>query len=278
MVVLLTAVPVPAREAGAPASGGAGGLAGFLLVVVLGFFGYHLYSSYRLNARMDRLEGGEAPVLVPFSWDPVVRGLESGFPILSDLRLPRPGLVLVGTPGEPPAQELRARILRTLLSDPARVALFAGPRSRAGEVARRLLGLEAGVEGEGPVGEAWEALQDRLGSVLDRYEESLFLVTDPQADAGALAAVSRELERREGEVAGILVDPDHFSPEGLLEDLRQVAFRAHAPVVIVLPTEHPLWEQGRDGSPAACAVVEFREQDGGWAPTFHRFPGEAGRA
>jgi len=275
---------IPNRSGGASGTG----LVAFFLVVVLGLFGFHLFTSHGLNARLDRLEevvrrnGGdlrERDRLVPFSWDAVLRNLEGGLPYLPGALLPRPGLVLTGVAGPDLQPAVLTNLAHGVLQDPELLALAVTRCLGPDEMGRRLLSLESGRD--------WRTLgPDERRSVLQgtarnlqRYERSLYCMTDLVLSPRQLFDTCQDL-LKDGELGAVLLDGLDVlvsEEEGtfgeLLEHLRLLAARCHVPVHLVVPVGSPLWEV-RDEPGLFTAVVEMpRVADDLVSVVFHRFPG-----
>lgn len=281
--------PIPERSTST--STGAGGSMAFFLVVVLCLFGYHLFTNYSLNARIDRLEelvrrGGlrgspERADLVPFSWDTVLRSLDAGLPFLPGVKLPRPGLVLIGVRSAEATAPLLARIAREVLQDPELVVVAATRSLGAEELGRRLLSLEAGQDWRTLGREQRDELLRKSSRDLDRYERSLYCMTDLVLSPAQLFETCQEL-LRDGELGAVLLDglevlvpeEDEGLPE-LLDRLRTLAVRCHVPVHILVPVGSAAWTL-RDDAERFMAVAEA--EPGGERVSFHRFPGQAAEA
>lgn len=281
-----TGTPAQASAPAAAASSSSGPLA-FFLVVVLSLFGYHLFTSFSLNGRIDRLEdllrrsrlgAPEREGLVPFSWDTVLRSLDSGLPFLPGVPLPRPGLVLLGVDTPELGRALLTRVAWTVLKDPE-LAVVAITRSMGpDELGRRLLSLEAGRDWSTLGAEERQALLGRSARTLERYERSLFTLTDLALTPRQLFGACQEI-LAEAELGGLLVDGlEVLAPEGgeafdPVDHLRLLAARCHVPVFLAVPRESDTWRQ-RAGSARFLAVAEVTEQAGeGTAVAFERFPG-----
>lgn len=280
-------VPDEATRTSSSAQGSGSGALAFFLVVVLGLFGYHLLSNHALNARIDRLEelvrrgglGGSRKDLVPFHWDTVLRCLEGGLPFLPGASLPRPGLVLLGAPSEALARDLLANLARTVLQDPELVVLAATRRMGPDELGRRLLSLEAGRDWRTLGAQEREALVRGSARDLERYERSLYCMTDLALTPQALFAACQDL-LVEGEVGAVLLDgEDVLAPEGdrldRLDRLRLLAARCHLAVYLVVTLDSQAWK-AREREGLFTAVAELSPPAGGKARlAFQRFPGPA---
>lgn len=278
--------PIPERSTAT--STGTGGSMAFFLVVVLCLFGYHLFTNYSLNARIDRLEelvrrGGlrgspERADLVPFSWDTVLRSLESGLPFLPGVKLPRPGLVLIGVRSAETTPLLLAHISREVMQDPELVVVAATRSLGAEELGRRLLSLEAGQDWRTLGSEQRAELLRRSSRDLERYEKSLYCMTDLVLSPAQLFETCQDL-LREGELGAVLLDGLEVlaAEEGeglpeLLDRLRTLAVRCHVPVHLVVPVGSAAWT-ARDDGERFLAVAEA--EPGGDRVSFQRFPGPA---
>lgn len=275
---------IPNRPGGSSSTG----LVAFFLVVTLGLFGFHLFTSHGLNARLDRLEdvvrqqGGdlrERDRLVPFSWDAVLRTLEGGLPFLPGTRLPRPGLVLTGvaTPDLQPA--VLTNLAHGVLQDPELLALAVTRCLGPDEMGRRLLSLESGRDWRTLGPEERRAVLEGTARNLQRYERSLYCMTDLVLSPRQLFDTCQDL-LKDGELGAVLLDgldvlvsEEEGAAGELLEYLRLLAARCHVPVHLVVPVDSPLWEV-RDEPGLFMAVVELPPLAGDLVNVvFHRFPG-----
>ncbi len=278
---------IPAR--GSESSGTGTGTVAFFLVVVLCLFGFHLFTSHGLNSRIDRLErmarkasgSREGDELVPFSWDAVLRNLEGGAPFLPGVTLPRPGVVLVGVSQPELIPILLANLSHCVLQDPELAVLAVTRSLGADELGRRLLSLETGRDWRTLGPEARRSLLQGTARGLQRYERSLFCMTDLAVSPRQLFEACQDL-RKEAEMGAVLLDdpgvlvgePD--LPEiGILDHLRLLAARCHVPVYLVVPLDSPAW-QAREEFDSYVAIAEIPPVvEGRLGLRFHRFPGSA---
>lgn len=273
--------PIPERSTSATATSSGSSMA-FFLVVVLCLFGYHLFTSYSMNARIDRLEElvkkagpAERAELVPFSWDSVLRSLESGLPFLPGVKLPRPGLVLIGVRSAETTPPLIASIAREVLQDPELIVVAATRSLGAEELGRRLLSLEAGQDWRTLGPEQREELLRKSSRELERYERSLYCMTDLVLTPAQLFETCQEL-LRDGELGAVLLDglevlvgeEGEGLPE-LLDRLRTLAVRCHVPVHLVVPVGSAAWATREDGE-RFLAVAEA--EPSGDRVSFQRAP------
>lgn len=280
---------MPAEASAAQAQGRSGASnTAFFLFVALGLFGFHLFTTHGVNARIDRLEellrrsglgSRERDELVPFSWDAVLRSLEAGHPFLPGLSLSRPGLVLVGVASPDLEPLVLVNVARTVLADPELVVLAVTRRLGPDELGRRLLSVESGRDWRTLGSQERQALLQGTARELQRYERSLFCMSDLVLTPRQLSETCQELVK-EGELGAILLDglevlaPEEDLPLGdLLDHLRLLAARCHVPVHLVVPTSSPVWEARRE-SGGFLAVAEVQPPaDGAVRVLFHKFPG-----
>ncbi len=277
---------IPNRPSGSSSTG----VVAFFLVVVLCLFGFHLFTSHGLNMRLDRLEevvrqsGGELrerDQLVPFSWDAVLRTLEGGVPFFPGVSLPRPGLVLTGvaTPGLQTV--VLANLARNVLQDPELLALLVTRSLGPDELGRRLLSLESGKDWRALGPEERRSMLQGTARDLQRYERSLYCMTDLVLTPRQLFDTCQDL-LKDGELGAVLLDglevlvPGEEGQAGdLLDHLRLLAARCHVPVHLVVSVGSPLW-QARNEPGLFLAVAEIPPLvDGTVGVVFHRFPGQA---
>src|SRR5690606_32957226 len=143
--------------------------------------------------------------LVPFSWDAVIRSLESGLPFLGGVRLPRPGLVLVGVRPADLRPAVLANLARTVLEDPELVAVAVTRSLGQEELGRRLLSLEAGRDWSTLGAAEREEVVKRLGKTMERYERSLYCMSDLVLTPRQLFDTCQELLAEGEHGAGLLV-------------------------------------------------------------------------
>lgn len=251
----------------------------FFLVVFLCLFGYHLFTSYNLNSRLDRLEerlarhGSSRPLepkdLLSFSWEGILEERARKPSLLAgDLLKVKPGLVLLGLPGCALLTAVCANAAKHLL-DEDDAAILVVTRTVGGvELGRALLSLESG--------KSWASLDTALrekavkemAGAIARYEGSLFHLTELAATTGQLYEFClKALEEKD--LRAIVLEEDALvrdegeSVDDFLETLRLIALRCHVPLVVCAfpKDESSLWH-GRDAHGEKFAAVASLEEEG----------------
>jgi hypothetical protein len=227
--------------------------------VTLCLFGYHLFSTYTMNARIDRLEEilrsdsrGRTPTredLLSFSWEGILDDMDRNQSLLpGDVLKIAPGVALIAIPDYSLFLTISANFLRHCIRDDAAGALFLSPTFGEREIGRALLTLESGKDwGALPVEER-EKIADSMADAVGAYEERLFQQTGMKSTPHqvyefCLGILEREDLRLVVGEEGALYEPDRDTPGGIAEMLRIIALRCSLPIVIFAFTgdERSLW-------------------------------------
>ncbi len=267
----------------------------FFLVVVLCAFGYFLFSNYEINARIDKLsdqarlrnEERDIDELVPFSWNSVLRNLEGGLEVLPNLRIARPGLVLIGassgnnsglTPKET-IKVLEVNCAGTILADPELSVIVASSFFGADELGRSILSLEAGRDWRKLTNEERESVLRRHSRSLERYERSLFCLSELYVSTSELFSYCREL-LKECDIGAIVIDNlSLFNSDGceenpdVLERLRLIAVRCHVPIIIIIDADSDSWKTYAESGLMTASGVISADEGNYFTAEFTKFPG-----
>lgn len=267
----------------------------FFLVVVLCAFGYFLFSNYEINARIDKLaeqvnlhnEERDVDKLVPFSWNSVLRNLEGGIEILPNLRIARPGLVLLGAKSEDNSglsvkeviKALEVNCAGTVLYDPELSVIVASDFFVSDELGRSILSLEAGRDWRNLTNEERENVLRRHSRSLERYERSLFCLNELTVSPSKLFSCCREL-LKECDIGAIVLDnltlfsnDEGEEQADLLERLRLIAVRCHVPIMIIMDAETDAWKNIAESDYiTACGIITAHAGNC-FTAEFTKFPG-----
>lgn len=275
------------------------GMIVFFLVVMLCLFGYYLFTNYGINARIDRLEellrrhglaNRYRDELVPFSWNAVLRSLEGGLPVLPDLLLPRSGVVMLGVGNQSLktssghqnqlSQLVIANIAHSVLDSPELMVLTITRGLGGDELGRMLLSMQAGNDWRDLDDVKRQALLNEHSSDLERFEKSLFYLSDLVITMPQLFNSCQEL-LKDGELGAVIIDnldvfigDEPMTSAEILEQLAILASRCHVPIILVVSENSPEFKAFKD-NPGFLAVGHIRANNETIQSSFDKFPGQS---
>jgi len=284
----------PAEAAPQATAGGATSPATlvFFLVVILCLFGYHLFSTYTLNSRIDRLEealrkdlpgrtaGGDD--LLAFSWDGILDDMDRRQSLLpGDILKVVPGAALLALPDYPRFLAFAANALKHCIRDDGAAALFLAATLDEREIGRALLNLETGKDWLALDTAEREKLADSLEEAIGAYEEHLFVQTCAASTPQQLYDFClRILEREDLRLILVeeaaLLEAGGQGDAGKLDVLRLIGRRCAVPLVICTIPGHggTLWESREALRDRLSLLAEVTAVDGGLALHVEKSPHE----
>lgn len=246
LMLFLSTAPAMAQtpEGAAPPAGQNAPL--FFLISVLCLFGYVIFNNFVLNGRLERLRNlrdldDDAPRVSPFTRADLNHEGD-GITIVGErVSISTAGLYLIGARDESLLTPLAANMLFQVLSRDEVAVLWLSQRVGRDELARLLVGLEAGVKWDGMAAD--ERQRILRSGVLEKYESSLFVFDEMEWTPELLFAGLHQLKADAVDVAAVFVDDpalgrlDEVRACQIFDRLRLLSLKSNLPVAILLPMQ-----------------------------------------